>query len=219
MRDKRYAGARRSLTRYAEGLAGVRDSLTLRGLIDHEGLARGLDALEAVDGVRISEPQELRERLAPALAHPHTAAEAHNALGVLHALREETDLARAEFDRTLALAPKHYRALTNIGNLLLEAGDLNGAEVRYQQALEFNEDYAGAHHNLAVVQRRQKRLGASVRSLKRSQRLAVRQASTQGREEAREKYRVAVDPALVVRIVLGVVALVIVLLVLRGAGG
>ncbi|WP_045234699.1 tetratricopeptide repeat protein, partial [Deinococcus pimensis] len=79
------------------------------------------------------------------------------------------------------------RALTNIGNLLLETGEDEAAEGYYRRALDLNPDYPGAHHNLAVVQRRQRKLGASVRSLKTSQRLAVRQASAQGREDAKER--------------------------------
>lgn len=216
LRAKNHAAARRLLARY-------QDSARETGLDRHiqvEGLDAALGALEAAERPqRVAEPEALRALLAPALAHPLTAAEAHNALGVLHALREEPEAARAAFDEALTLDGGHYRALTNLGNLLLEAGDLDGAEARYRRALELNKEYPGAHHNLAVVLRKRRRIGESVRALKQSQRLQLRQSRQQGQEEFKGSMaRLKLNPR-TVQMVVGVVLAVILFLVLRGFQG
>lgn len=186
VKSKRYGAAARALKRYRDLQGGPGDA-SLSEFVNAEALARALSALESSEHARIHEVGELRERLAPAFAHPVTEAEAHNAVGVLSALQEDPGAARAAFDRALELDPRHYRALTNVGNLLLESGDPAGAEGYYRRALAINGEYAGAHHNLAVALRRQRRVAASVRSLKTGQRLMVRQANQEGRAEARER--------------------------------
>jgi len=219
VKEKRYAAARRSLHRYREGLGSVQDATALRAFVNAEDLERGVNALEATEKSRLHEVEELHAQLEPAFAHPLTAPEAHNSIGVLHALREEPEAARAAFDRTLELDTSHYRALTNIGNLLLEAGDPAAAEGYYRRALEINKDYPGAHHNLAVALRKQKKLTASVRSLKTSQRLAVRQLNQDGRADARERLgKIGFNPSKVARWVLTVVAGLLAFFFLRGQG-
>ncbi|MDL2345974.1 tetratricopeptide repeat protein, partial [Deinococcus sp. MIMF12] len=112
--------------------------------------------------------------LAPALAHPLTRPEALNALGVLHALREEGQEAREQFGAALTHDPGHYRAGTNLGNLDLEEGRLAEAEARYREVIRVQPDYDGAHHNLGVALRRQGRLAESVASIRRAQRLGLK---------------------------------------------
>lgn len=216
VKDKRYGAARRALNRYRDSLQDVQDA-NVGAFVNAEALGRALEALESAEQARHSDVGELREHLAPAFAHRLTEAEAHNSVGVLHALSGEGDAARAAFDRALTLDPAHHRALTNIGNVLLEGGDPQGAEGYYRRALELNPDYPGAHHNLAVALRRQRKVAASVRALKTGQRLAARHAGRESREEARERFgQLGAGAGKWLRLALIVVAVLVALYALRG---
>ncbi|PYE51186.1 Flp pilus assembly protein TadD [Deinococcus yavapaiensis KR-236] len=220
VRAKRYGVARRTLKRYQENLQGVRDASLLRASVPDEGVAQGIVALEAVAEARLADPDKALVALEPAFVHRTTAAEAQNVLGVIHAVLGDEASARASFDRALEIDPRHDRALTNIGNLFLERGELSEAEAYYRRALALNPDAPNAHHNLAVVLRKQKKVTASVRALKKSQRLLVRQSNDAGREEARERLgKLGVDPRKVawgVMIVAVVLAAPILLRIVRG---
>jgi tetratricopeptide (TPR) repeat protein len=61
-----------------------------------------------------------------------------------------------------------------LGNIYVDAGDLNRAEYAYKRALEVDPHYANAMHNLAIVYKRQKKLDLYVRTYKKSQRMAIR---------------------------------------------
>jgi tetratricopeptide (TPR) repeat protein len=59
--------------------------------------------------------------------------------------------AREAYRRALAADPEHSGANLNLGRLLHEAGDLEGAEVHYRRALAAPEHRALAAFNLGVV--------------------------------------------------------------------
>ncbi|BDP41583.1 hypothetical protein DAETH_15520 [Deinococcus aetherius] len=226
VRARRSPQVRRALGRLEEALGALvaRGLGGERALLDTLVSPRGLEgALACLEGLGRgtggeTETEALRERLAPALAHPLTRAEALNALGVLHALREEPGEARACFEEAQAADPGHYRALTNLGNLDLEAGRAAQAEARYREVLRLNPDFDGAHHNLGVALRRQGRVHESVGSIRRAQRLGVRRSQEDTREEMREGFRR--DARLrTVRVVLLVLAVLVLFLVVRGAVG
>jgi tetratricopeptide (TPR) repeat protein len=98
--------------------------------------------------------------------------------------REE---ARAHFEAALAQAREYAPALTNLGNMALEAGDVDKAVELYRRAIVSSPDYPGAHHNLAVALRRQGRLAEAVSE----QRAAARLERTYGREMDRLRLRAA----------------------------
>lgn len=87
------------------------------------------------------------------------------------------DLARADFAGALEALPDYAPALTNLGNLLLEEGDVPGAIANYERAISSDRDYAVAHLNLGVAYKRQGRIADSVRALREAQRLEQRRAS------------------------------------------
>lgn len=193
VRARRYPAARRALGAYEGALADVArvsqgEAALLRSLAEPELLAPAIDALSAATGE--ADPAALQVKLVPAHAHALTRAEAHNALGVLHALRQEEDAAQGCFEQALTADPGHFRARMNIGNLALEGGRLAEAEAAYREVLRLAPDYDGAHHNLGVALRRQGRLYESVGSIRRAQRLGVRQSREQAREEMNEQLRV-----------------------------
>ena len=111
--------------------------------------------------------------------------EANTLRGTAFIYLNDPERARASFDAALAIDPKHYRAITNLGNLALEAGEVDSAIASYERALAINEGFSNAHHNLGVALRKKGQITKSVRSLKKAQGAAQRQA----REEARESMR------------------------------
>ncbi|MEF2277539.1 tetratricopeptide repeat protein [Deinococcus sp. YIM 134068] len=222
VRARRLPQARRAWVGLEEALRelGGGERALLTSLLGPEELGAALGVLEGLGRGTSgeSDPEALRERLAPALAHPLTRAEALNALGVLHALREEPEEARARFGEALGADAGHYRALTNLGNLDLEAGHPAEAEARYREALRFNPDFDGAHHNLGVALRRQGRVHEAVGSIRRAQRLSVRRSQEDTRAEMREQFRTSARLRLLRWVLLAVAALVL-FLILRGTGG
>ncbi len=82
------------------------------------------------------------------------------------AAAEQTFRAAIEHD------PKHYRALTNLGNVLLEAGRTDEAIELYERAVRLNEGFANAHHNLGVAYRRKGQVSRSVAAIRKAQRVS-----------------------------------------------
>ncbi len=109
-------------------------------------------------------------------------AELYTLRGTAHIYLGDEAAARPLFEAAVLADPKHYRSLTNLGNLALEAGDVEGAIARYREALAVNDDFANAHHNLGVAYRRKGDVGKSVRHLRRAQRLGQRQQAATARE-------------------------------------
>jgi tetratricopeptide (TPR) repeat protein len=126
-------------------------------------LASSVQAIEWIASGQAAQYERALE-----LAHPLALADAHNSLGKLAV---NTDLAKSEEHFKLALEadPKHHRALTNLGNIELERGQIAQAIERYREAIKLSPDYATAHNNLAAALRR---------TGKRAQRLTVKQFST-----------------------------------------
>ena len=61
-----------------------------------------------------------------------------------------------------------------LGNIYIDAGDLTRAEYVYKRALDLDPRHINAMHNLAIVYKRQRKIGLYVKTLKKSQRLALR---------------------------------------------
>jgi tetratricopeptide (TPR) repeat protein len=74
--------------------------------------------------------------------------------------------AAQDFNAALYIDPKCVAALTNLGNLALEADQLAEARARYEAALKIDETYAPAHHNMAVLLRKEGKVADSVRELR-----------------------------------------------------
>ncbi len=103
-----------------------------------------------------------------------------NKRGVARIGMGATQEARADFDAALDLQPSHAPALTNLGNLLLEEGDVEGAIARYRAAIAADREYAIAYLNLGVAYKRSGRIAEGVRALREAQRLEQK-----ARKEAR----------------------------------
>ncbi|HTX58641.1 MAG TPA: tetratricopeptide repeat protein [Verrucomicrobiae bacterium] len=97
-----------------------------------------------------------------------------NKRGVARVGLELRAAARDDFLAAVSAHGRHAPALANLGNLLLEAGDLAGAIARYEAAVAADEECAIAHFNLGIAYKRAGRLEEGVRALRRAQRLEGR---------------------------------------------
>ncbi|MFC4639323.1 hypothetical protein [Deinococcus hohokamensis] len=196
VRARRYPGARMALSAYRTALGRAPATAPERAAVEFAVSPDDLDAaLAALDHLQQeTDAGRLASGLAPALAHPLTRAEALNMQGVQAAMLGDTAGSRAHLEAALQADPGHYRALTNLGNLDLEAGDAAGAEVHYRQVIALNPDYDGGHHNLGVALRRQGKIGESVAAIRRGQRLSVKRSQDDSKADAQDQ--LARSPAL-----------------------
>jgi tetratricopeptide (TPR) repeat protein len=109
----------------------------------------------------------------PAISVDERAAVA-NKRGVAFINMQRIPEARAAFEHALSILPRCAPALVNMGNLHLEAGDVDEALRYYERAVLSDEEYAPAHHNMAVAYKRLGRTGDAVRELRLAQRLEGR---------------------------------------------
>ena len=153
------------------------------GLLDWHALSTQIGTLkESNDALDTFKPDEAMALLA-SVDEPLLQGEAETQRGTAKVYLNENAEAEAHFANALEHDAKHYRALTNQGNLALEKGEVDAAIAAYEQALEINENFANAHHNLGVAYRKKGDIGKSVASIRRAQRALRRQDS----EEARGK--------------------------------
>jgi lipoprotein NlpI len=94
-----------------------------------------------------------------------------NKRGVARIGLERAAPARADFAAALEARPDYAPALTNLGNLLLEEGEVDAAIARYESAIAADREYAIAYLNLGVAYKRAGRVAEGVRALRRAQRL------------------------------------------------
>ena len=176
LREKSYANALERLNRLD----------TKPDLTDWDALEKNLntlkDAAESLDKRR--DPEAALATLEP-LDLPLLNAEAATLRGTANVLMNETETAQSYFEQAVSLDPKHYRAITNLGNLALEAGRVDEAIAAYERSLKLNEAFPNAHHNLGVAYRRKGQINKSVRHLRKAQNANQRQM----REEARTTLR------------------------------
>jgi tetratricopeptide (TPR) repeat protein len=101
-------------------------------------------------------------------------ADALNKRGVALIGLERRDDALAAFCDALERSEKHAPALVNIGNLLLEDGNVEDAVDYYQAAMRADPAYPLAYRNLSVACKRLGRPGEAVRYLRVADRLEAR---------------------------------------------
>lgn len=113
--------------------------------------------------------------------NPVLESEIHTLRGTALIFLNETNDAKLAFERAVELDPRHFRAITNLGNLALEANQIDDAISAYEKALRLNEGFSNAQHNLGVAYRKKGQVSKSVRYLRKAQSSSQRQQ----REEAR----------------------------------
>ncbi len=95
------------------------------------------------------------------------------ALADAEALRKQGayDQAASLLAQALRHGVREEMVYYRLGNVLVDAGDLEKAEMAYEKALAVDPQFANALHNLAVVYRRQRRMSLYVKTYKQSQRM------------------------------------------------
>ena len=143
----------------------------LPGPLPTDPLSRGARAL---DRGRFDEAEALFAQALGAAATPAEVAAAHNKRAILAVHRR--DLARAidELVEALGAEPRSAAAITTLGNMLLESGEVDEAVAHYEFALLIDDGYAPAYHNLGVAMHRLGRRGEAVRNLRKATRLEAR---------------------------------------------
>ena len=137
---------------------------------------------QAVAALDERELEQIEEHLVAA-EHELFLAEIANVRGTASIFDNELERARAEFRRALEIDPKHYRALTNMGNAALEDGNFDEAIEYYQQAINLNGDFPNAHHNLGVAWRKKGNIAKSIASLKAGQKAQQKFDQAEAREQ------------------------------------
>jgi tetratricopeptide (TPR) repeat protein len=99
-----------------------------------------------------------------------------------------------------------------LGNIYFDAGDLARAEAAYKRAIALDPDHASAHHNLAVVYRRQGRIGDYIKQRKLALKVAARQPVRLSPEQERAARRLALKLLLFGLGLLGLLILAVYLL-------
>lgn len=97
--------------------------------------------------------------------------------GTAQVLLGSSDEARRLLGQAVELDPGHVRARVNLGNVLLEGGELDAAVGSYRRALEIDADDPHALHNLGVALRRQGKIGESVAALRKAQKAEQKKSS------------------------------------------
>jgi tetratricopeptide (TPR) repeat protein len=191
IRSGRYEEARSRILAGEEGnadglavLLELRDWLRLKEygraqkLLEQDGdlIAGYLDVSQAKAAVEAFEMED-ESTLVSYLDDPHFGAEAWAALGLVRIRRGNWQEAREAFDSALQRDPGHYRVMTNLANMTLEAGQTDEAIRMYEEVLKLNPEYALAHHNLGAAYRKKGQIDKLVYHIKRGQRLQMRPAA------------------------------------------
>ena len=99
-------------------------SISLMPRVDAFVLSADLDlAVQVLDAVT---------EIAPDNARPGISA------GIVHFMQNDTDRALTDLRRALAIDPRHYKAMRDLGAVLQQTGDKKGALEAYRKALEIN---------------------------------------------------------------------------------
>jgi len=141
------------------------------GRAPSEPFARGTRAL---DRGRL---EAAEAAFAEALPAARTAAEValvRNKRAIVAIQRRDLERAVDELICALEADPRSAAAITTIGNMLLESGDVDEAVAHYEYAILVDDSYPTAYHNLGVAFHRTGRRGEAVRMLRKATRLEGR---------------------------------------------
>ncbi len=175
VRAKGWTKAKRAVTRLETPPRSVAEH------VDWAALREDLAGLEG-SSKRLDQhdPDAALARLAE-VTSPLLRAEVETQRGTAHIFMNELAQAKVSFEEALAHDPKHYRAMTNLGNIALEENRVDDAITAYEAALRLDESFANAHHNLGVAYRRKGQIDRSVRSIRRAQKAQRRQDAEEAR--------------------------------------
>ncbi len=151
-------------------------------ILDKEKLKLQIDDLKMADRYINSQEPQKAEKLLLGMGSSPLEAEKLTLLGTTYVYLDNLDKAKYNLQEALNYDPKHFRAITNLANLNLEANHLDDAIAGYQRALSINDSFSGALHNMAVAYRKKGQLNQSVNFLKKAQRAKNKELRNEARE-------------------------------------
>lgn len=163
------------------------DSFTL---LNPENLINELEGLKAAAETLDQRQPEAALEMLDKLELAQIASEVETLRGTAYIYINDLNKAKTAFHAALDLDPKHYRAITNLGNLALEEGQLDEAIVAYEKALKIDDSFPNALHNLGVAYRKKGQVSKSVQMLRKAQSASQRLL----RDEARESFQGSSNP-------------------------
>jgi tetratricopeptide (TPR) repeat protein len=101
-----------------------------------------------------------------AISQGDNVAASHSKRGVCRLHWGDRAEAERDFRQAIAFDDRCLSAIINLGNLMVEDGKLDEAQVYYDRALRIDETYAFAHYNLGVLHRKRGDIAASVHELR-----------------------------------------------------
>lgn len=110
------------------------------------------------------------------LSHSERKAKVKATIQEAKQLREKGDYDQGidQLVEVLQLDVLKDRIYYRLGNLYFDAGDLDRAEYAYKRAIDENDQHVNAQHNLAVVYRKQGKIGKSVKQKKKAHKIKAR---------------------------------------------
>ncbi len=113
-------------------------------------MARGMRAMSFRDHAAALQAFDEIVRLAPGFA------EGWNKRATVHYLLGDNDASAADIERTLALEPRHFGALSGLGLVRLAQGDEAAALAAFEAALEIHPHLPGADSHIKDLRERVK---------------------------------------------------------------
>ena len=81
---------------------------------------------------------------------------------------------KEELMNALELDVNRDKVYYRLGNIYFDSGDIDRAEYAYKRSIEENEEHVNAQHNLAVVYRKQGKVGKSIKQRKKANKIELK---------------------------------------------
>jgi tetratricopeptide (TPR) repeat protein len=104
--------------------------------------------------------------------------DAHFALGFLFWRDKRYEEAGREFQKELALDPRHFQALAYLGDIRLKQGDDAGAEKLLKESLAAKDGLWITHYDLGLLASEQKQYATAIAQLQSAEKLDPKRADT-----------------------------------------
>jgi glycosyltransferase involved in cell wall biosynthesis len=97
--------------------------------------------------------------------------ELHYHLGIAYTRKQKLSKAKAQYEKAVALPilePLKLGAYNNLGNLLLETGNITGAIATYQKVLQIDPSLSSAYFNLGIALKEKKQIPLAIAAYQRA---------------------------------------------------
>ena len=106
-----------------------------------------------IDDMSAGRVESAISRFARVIERAPAYAEGWNKRATAHYLNDELEASVADIRRTLALEPRHFGAISGMGLIFLERGDLRGALEAFRAVLTIHPHAPGARRRVEILER------------------------------------------------------------------